>query len=162
MSISRQSHATISLMNGAWITGGSGPKKDVLSSTEIMFINGTTSFGPQLPDKRSHHCIIKYKQMIFIIGGWSGSEATSTVWIFDENKGIQYFGGGPDMNYARRQFACAIFYSKEHNNNPLIVVVGGLGSASTSSEFWDFTRQGSKWELSKLILCIFSFLFILN
>ena len=68
--------------------------------------------------------------------------------IFDSKKGIEYFGNGPSMNYARFGHGCAIFHSQMHNYNPVIVVAGG--DDSKSSEFWDFTVQGSKWELSKL------------
>ena len=77
----------------------------------------------------------------------------STVWLFKVNKrGIEYFQRGPKLNEARKQLACGIFNSEKHDGNPVIVVAGRF--ASKTSEFWDFTTQGSKWELGNLSFCL--------
>ena len=43
--------------------------------------------------------------------------------------------------------------SEKHEGRPLLVVAGGWTDGERTSEFWDFTKPGAKWELtSKSIL----------
>ena len=76
---------------------------------------------------------------------------SNNVWIFSTKYGIKFIGDGPSMNEARKNPGCGIFNSEEHGGRPVIVVAGEY---STTSEYWDFTVLGSKWQLcSKSLLC---------
>ena len=144
MNTKRSSSASIPIPNGLWVTGGyDGHKR--LDSTEIVLSNGTILNGPPLPEPRSYHCLLQYKNTTFLIGGYGNGDRQSTVWIFKE--GMKYVGDGPMMTFARYDHACGIYHSSAHDGNPIIVISGGLGSRDTS-EFWDFTVPGSKWILT--------------
>ena len=53
------------------------------------------------------------------------------------------------MIFPRSAHTCGIFYSDRHDGRPVIVTVGSYkGSGQRKSEYWDFTRPGSKWTLS--------------
>ena len=83
MNTERARSASIPIPNGLWVTGGfSGGK--VLDSTEIVLSNGTILNGPPLPEPRSGHCLLQYKNTTFLIGGYDGNDSQSTVWIFKD------------------------------------------------------------------------------
>ena len=79
--------------------------------------------------------------------GGADKKGISTVWKFnsnfDFNKTFVI-----NMNHIRWNHACGIFNSKAHSWRPLVVVASGYGSGPKTSEFWDFTLPGSKWQLS--------------
>ena len=64
--------------------------------------------------------------------------------IIDVSEGMKFIGNGPSMNKARNDFSCGVFNSNKHNGRPVIVVAA---FHSETSEFWDFTVLGSKWEM---------------
>ena len=59
---------------------------------------------------------------------------------------MKFIGQGPDMIHPRYFYGCGVFNSKEHGGRPVIVTAGGLGSGSSTSEFWDISHSGSKWQ----------------
>ena len=74
--------------------------------------------------------------------------------FFGPRNEISQIGNGPNLNYGRNLHACGIFVSNEHGGRPLLVVAGSGnfgpdGSRSSrTTEYWDFSIPGTKWELS--------------
>ena len=116
--------------------------QEFLSSTELIFLNGTKKDGPALPQSIFGHCLVKYKHNIFMTGG--NGQRRSIV-IFNED--FEKIGIGPDMTNDREGHSCGIFYSSQHGGRPILVIAGGSQSATTS-EHWDFTVPDSKWQKS--------------
>ena len=148
MSTARYDSASVSVQNGLWITGGTDDDGNILKSTEIMHLNGSSITGPSLPQPRSDHCLVQYKDTVFLVGGRNENfESQSTVWLFNVKDGIRFIGSGPELNHGRHYHACGIYNSANHGNNPLLVVAGGVGSSLTS-EYWEITKPGSNWTLT--------------
>ena len=62
--------------------------------------------------------------------------------------------GTSQMIKSRRYHGCGILRrSDKHNGRPLLVVAGSMkgsapdGGGGNNCEFYDYTRQGSQWEL---------------
>ena len=71
----------------SYITGGFGGIGNSAirhQTTELVYLNGTTMPGPLLPKSTSEHCMVKYENTIFSIGG---NNDARKVWMFEE-KGI--------------------------------------------------------------------------
>ena len=69
MSKPREKSGAISIPEGIWVSGGISLNGSE-STTEFIFVNGSTSSGPQLPETRHGHCIVRLEHVIFIIGGY--------------------------------------------------------------------------------------------
>ena len=69
MSKPREKSGAISIPEGIWVTGGIS-LNGAESSTEFIFVNGSRASGPQLPDTRHAHCVVRHEHQIFIIGGY--------------------------------------------------------------------------------------------
>ena len=69
--------------------------------------------------------------------------------MFDANNNFR-MTVGPSMNHGRYRYGCGIYHSSVHLGRPVIVIAGG-GDGTKSSEIWDFTVPGSKWQLSKYL-----------
>ena len=96
-----------------------------------------------------------------IIGGViSGSYAT--VLKFDSNDLNKAPEQVESMLNGRYHHACTIFNSALHDGRPIAIVAGGHGSGSTSrkAEIWDFTKDGTSWQQSNIILLTY-YLFLL-
>ena len=94
-----------------------------------------------------------------IIGGTIGNYYDATVLKFDLNN----INNAPieveKLRYARHSHACTIFNSALHDGRPLAIVAGGSG-ASKKAEIWDFTKEGTSWQQSNIILLTY-YLFLL-
>merc|ERR1739848_287504 len=103
--------------------------------------------GENLPEDRSEHCIVQDGEKIFIIGGMDNSlNYQSSVWQFDASNDFS-LTDVKSTNHVRYYLACGIFHSAAHSGRPVIVAAGGSGGEA-SSEFWDYTQTGSKWQLT--------------
>ena len=59
------------------------------------------------------------------------------------------------MVYKRYGHACTIFNSPIHDLRPVVISAGSnYGSGKNTTEIWDYTQDGTKWEESKLILLL--------
>ena len=81
MSRARSASASVAIPDGIWVTGGS-EEDEILKTTEIIFLNGTSVPGLPLPEPRYTHCLVKYGDIIFSVGGFFDGLPTSSVWIF--------------------------------------------------------------------------------
>ena len=154
MTTGRYSHASVTMGDRVWITGGHDKHK-TLKSTEYLYSNGSVFHGPDLPHGRQAHCMVDLLDgRVMILGGnteknGSGgqqSEMRNEVLIYDSIN--QLFTSAPSLMTGRPHHpACALFYSEKHDNRPVVMIVGG--SSPGSYEFLDFTNPSAKWELSK-------------
>ena len=147
MTTKRSSHASIVTQRGIWVTGGTDGRNK-LKSTELLQ-KFSAYKGVDLPDARSVHCLIQDGEKIFLIGGHDGSGRQSSVWQFDASNDFSHTVE-KSMNHVRSDHACGIFHSVAHSGRPVMVAAGSYyGDGMDSSEFWDYTQPGSKWQLSK-------------
>ena len=54
----RRFSSAISVSDGIWVTGGRDSNRNVLDSSEFIFLNGTRAEGPDLPKPRYDHCVV--------------------------------------------------------------------------------------------------------
>ena len=129
----------IAPMNGGlWLTGGYNGQ--CLSSTELVYPNGTVLYGPNLPAPRSTHCVVTlHNGLVMIIGGYPESVHKSVITFDPVNNSFDT--GPPSTNYDRKQSACTLFYSPMHDNRPVVLTAGGIGQIT--SEIYDYTIASS-------------------
>ena len=94
-----------------------------------------------------------------IIGGTIGNYYDATVLKFDSNNINNAPMEVEKLRYARHSHACTIFNSALHDGRPLAIVAGGDG-ALNKAEIWDFTKEGTSWQQSNIILLTY-YLFLL-
>ena len=126
-----------------------------------VYLDGNVIAGTDLPESRYGHCMVQYKEELFIIGGSKSvadisqqgnnliggnslSIETSIVWKMNITDGsyIQQ----DSLMYPRSNHACGILHSQAHSGRPLLVVTGGIGTNPKTTEFWDFTMTNSTWQ----------------
>ena len=123
-----------------------------LKTTEYIYTDGKVETGPDLPEKRSGHCMssIFNGDKTIIIGGYNINGRSSSTWIFDHSSEI-FDVKQPEMNHARDTFGCSTFNSGHHNNRHVVVVAGSNGGdGGNTAELLDYETQSATWELSKL------------
>ena len=111
-----------------WVTGGEYYHSDYdttrLDTTEYIGLDGTVEQGVSFPHTLSMHCMATVLDanedidQTFIIGG-TGKQT----WIFDHNSKL-YDLERPDMNQKRAGLGCATFYSKGHDERPILIAAG--------------------------------------
>ena len=96
-----------------------------------------------------------------IIGGFIGS-TTATVLKFDSNDLNKAPVQVESMLNGRYSHACTIFNSALHDDRAIAIVAGGYGpsSGTKKAEIWDFTKEGTSWQQSNIILLTY-YLFLL-
>ena len=127
-----------------------------------VYLDGTVIAGTDLPESRYGHCMVQYKDEVFIIGGSksvtevsqygnnlvggnSQSIETSIVWKMNTTDGV--YIQQDSLIYPRSNHACGIIHSKAHSGRPLLVITGGIGTNPKTTEIWDFTLANSTWKL---------------
>ena len=103
--------------------------------------------GPFIDEPMAGHCIVKTMtgpSKILVIHRDGFNE------IRDES--FNRLKDGPSPKYSRRSSGCGSFFSSKHDSREVIVVFGGEmdGEGDTKHktvEVWDFTKEGSTWEL---------------
>ena len=138
-----------------WITGGMDNGL-LLSTTELVFPNGTVRWGPSLPEAIGGYCMVTLPNgRIMLLGGYSDPDR---VQFYDQK--LNYLFKGPPMPFAmddmKYNFACTVFNSPLHHNRSVVLVTGGraLGverKSSRSSLIFDYTYQ-YLWENGKYLL----------
>lgn len=151
MSTPRYSSSSVPIPGGIWVTGGYDGSK-TLKTTEMVFINKTRQTGPSLPEARRGHCLVAFEDnFIYSTGGVDeNDDVKKNTWKF--NAGGNFANDdGPEMKNKRSFHGCGIVHSIHHDSRPLIVVAGSHSNwgatGMKSSEYWDFTKAGSTWQL---------------
>ena len=74
-------HASVELDGGLWVTGGS-VGRNTLSSTEMVYGDGSVVHGPDLPSLRHGHCMVDLLDgRIMLIGGVP-TYISNEVWFY--------------------------------------------------------------------------------
>ena len=131
------------------ITGGSIPGSPSTLTTEFLHPNGSITYGPDLPNKRSCHCSAKIDDHRIVLAGartGTGISGASTI-IYDTTTNT--FTNGPDMIYSRCYASCAVFRSAKHGGRPVLIAA----ATGKFTDIWDFDISNS-WEAGTYIFLI--------
>ena len=122
------------------ITGGRVPESPSTLTTEFIHPNGSVTYGPDLPNKRTCHCSTKIDDHRIVLAGagFSGISGASTI-VYDTT--TKTFTNGPDMIHSRHYASCAVFKSAKHGGRPVLLVA----ATGKSTEIWDFDNSNA-WE----------------
>jgi len=134
---SKRSNVASAPLNGAlWISGGhDGHGSNRLSTSELVYENGTIGPGPTLPSKMADHCSVQMENGKIMLINKDGK-----VLIYDAS--TESFSDGPSTRSSGGLTACALFRSPAHGNRAVVVRVHGRGK---KAEVFDFTKA-SEWE----------------
>jgi len=146
MGVPRSQSASVPIPGGILVSGGYDGV-NFLKSNLIVSTDGSVQKGGELPEPRNGHCLVEYQGQIISTGGGAFGKEFSNVWMFN-NKEEFSLVKETQMKQKRYNHGCGIFYSNKHDGRPLLVVAGGWTDGERSSEFWDFTKPGAKWELT--------------
>jgi len=148
MTTARAFAASVQLNNALWV-GGGYDERNYLKSTEVVYLDERrSSTKPQLPEVRWGSCAAEYNGNIFFTGGYAGNYAHDNNWIINTNDDFK-LTNGPNMLNTRVGHSCGIFHSNAHSGRAVIVTAGSgnIGTGFKNCEFWDFTVQGTTWQL---------------
>jgi len=148
MAAPRVSSRSLAFPNGAiWVTGGSDNSFNTHKTTEMIYLDGTVKPGPELPEPLEGHCLVQYEGTIFLLNGRNVWQNNNELDI--NNLDNIEWTAGPSMNKERDNLGCGIVQSNYHGGRPLLVAAGGSGDSSSkkTSEYLDFTIEGSQWQL---------------
>ena len=121
-----------------WVTGGleSGIYDKYYQSTEFINLCQPSRPGPNLPKGHGEHCMVKIDDKIILSGPadkYSNPYEENTL-IIDLASNFSSMTYGPNMKNPRWLHSCGTF---ERNGKEVMIVAGGLGSESASTEIWD-------------------------
>jgi len=147
----RENYASV-LVNDheMWILGGfNSDQIKELETTEIVSAKTNRARrGPDLPEKMSYHCAVKVNATHVFIGNSDERRA----YMVNVSEEPFEFTRLPDMQQSRYGTGCGFIkmkngeesgMSSEGNGEPAIIVAGGVGSPSTSSEI--FLVEKNQW-----------------
>lgn len=125
LELSRYEGASLSIPNGLWIMGGSS--KRLTNETEMIFLNGTSLPGPELPNHVWLHCVTFIdSSRAMLIAGQQGDDTypnSARTFIYDFVTG--QWSNGTDLILGRSDHACGTFYSSFHGSN-IVAAIGGF------------------------------------
>ena len=143
---SRRVQPAISVVKGTLFVSGGGGDGDDLTSTEIIYSNGTVESGPHFPGKRHGHCMVTLPDgKVMIIGAASPNPINRNAVIIDPANTNNSYTDVPSTNYIRKRAACALFNSPLHDGRPVVLVAGG--DSTTTAEVYDYT-VADQWQTS--------------
>ena len=107
-----------------WISGGHDNYGDILSSSELMKVEGSMA-GPELPmPLQDHKMIAINSDLIMVIGGYSpASGILSQTFYYDHLNG--HWIDGPTLNQVRINHAAGII-TDGATHERLVIVTGGV------------------------------------
>ena len=147
------------------ILGGLGdsdlPLDETLATTEIVTLNGKTTYGPQLPLGLWGHCIAALDEDSFMVAGGVSFYTIATSYIF--NRLTSEWVSGPKMNTDRYLFKCSTFMSEAHGGHNVVVAVGGYSTQSgmlDTAEIYDPLNPEAGWVESKFAAIFLMVVFI--
>ena len=127
MSQKRSQAASVNInKNILWISGGHDNDGDILSSSELMKVEGSMA-GPELPmPLQDHKMIAINSDLIMVIGGYSpASGILSQTFYYDHLNG--HWIDGPTLNQVRINHAAGII-TDGATHERLVIVTGGVDS----------------------------------
>ena len=96
MSNKRAGHRAIAIQDYLWVTGGLDDNNERVMKTEKIFIDGKIEEGPELPEFRWNHCLVKYNDTVILLGG-DGDGNKKQVWLLDTKNNFEKTNG-PELN----------------------------------------------------------------
>ena len=85
------------------------------------------------------------------LGGILESGSTDTVLKFNSSNLIDGSVEVASMIHSRHYQACSVFKSELHEGRMMAIVAGRIESGEASAEIWDFTKEGTTWQKSKIL-----------
>jgi len=132
---SRRNYPASAPLNGAlWVSGGND-ENGRLSTSELIYPNGTIRTGPSLPSKMSWHSVVTLKEE----ESYMVIDNDGNVYMY--NALSESFSKNASTGNVYGHPACASFKSAAHGNRPVVVCVGRRKEA----KLFDYTKA-SKWE----------------
>ncbi len=112
-----------------------------IKSSEYITLE-TVHYGPDLPDPRARHCMVKVNESLVLVTGGTllGKRATNSVQLFVPE--TEAFRTGPRMFEARMNHACGALQTLD--DTTLAVVAGKRKGNQKSTEILAFS-EGVKW-----------------
>ena len=125
-----------------WILGGHNIS-NILDSSEFVELDSTVGKpGPKLPYAVSSHCAVKYKDKVFMIGGYVGSSSyLNKVLIFNPMNDFTHIEG-PSLITKRGYHACGLMSNGQQSK---IVVAGGRNGNGVLSSVEIFDPTVNNW-----------------
>ena len=119
-----------------WITGGL-INNSYTNNTEFLIYNEignkiTAHKGPDLPDYRINHCMVKLSSSFYFIIG--GSMTNLTTLMVRRHESGYHFIKGPKLLTERSNHVCGTF---RIDTKPMVIVSGGTGGAANKTEILD-------------------------
>lgn len=152
LQVNRMLHSAVAVNNEmVWFTGGNVGRLEATSKTEVVYANGTITFGPTLPYKISGHCMVKTDDRLIYIIAMADIFTPSFENVLIYNDSLEFVDAGPAMVvYNRMGHGCNVVYSEAHGGRQIIVVAGGGGTSTffgpvMSVEILDYSVIGSYW-----------------
>ena len=135
-----------------WVLGGIDRNYNTLSSTEIVYKDGRTERGPDMPLTLWGHKIVKINDTTsLLVGGYTGSVITSKwTWYFNGN-----WIRGPDLITERCRHSLGIVQDIITMEKYIVVAGGHDGGTDTSVEI--MSVSGTTWETGKLFVALQKF-----
>ena len=119
MNSKRHAPSSVAVTNDRiWIMGGKvgGHKHD---TTEFVTKDGAVN-GPKLPEAVYDHCTVKFKELVYLIGGNTGVY-TKNVWVANPSNGYSFIQG-PSMMTGRYIHSCG---TMSIGSKSIIIAAGG-------------------------------------
>ena len=108
--------------------------------TEFVSPDGTSTFGPDLPNEIKSHCLIKMDEdNVLLTGGYDENDKVNETWYFNTIKNT--WTPGPSMVYSRVYHACAAV--QIHGTKVLMVAGNTYGEDSNAVEI--LIENSSSW-----------------
>ena len=148
LTTSRFWHASVPFKDSLWFSGGLGNyPRELLSSTEFVYGDGSVVQGPALPTARRNHCVVDLLDGRSMIIGGSPTFNEAIIYHHVNHS----FTRGPRLLYSRMDHACTLYRSPLHGNRNVVLVSGGLDNNDfpkpiKSTEVLDFTNNTANWE----------------
>ena len=104
-----------------------GPVSNFLQTSEIISIDGSVEYGPELPEAVWQHAITSINSSVSILsGGWTSATSYSSVtWYF--NHETEAFSPGPSLLEGRYGHGSATIVDKV-TTAKIPIVTGGIGN----------------------------------
>ena len=130
-----------------WVSGGLDVEENPLKTSEVRWLNGSWTQGPQLPVKVSGHCVVQLRRdLSLLIGGRQNPSNYVYDWV--DKKWASF----PSLQTLRHYHGCGMIRNNidgaEYVND--VIVSGGLTSSDEASplasvEIYDAALQ--KWKI---------------
>ena len=134
-------HGFLSIPNGIWLLGGA---QNSQTSTEFIYLNGTSNKGPDLPVQTRYHCVTKLNETAALLsGGYTQNKTSDETYIY--NFVTRRWSMGPRMQESRFHHGCGQFYS-EYDESNMVMSIGGKNFDGCLNSVEYLLESSSTWK----------------